>query len=343
MGSETGNEKSSRSNRELGMSPMESQARYGSIAGGGLQADKVTRAVDVMNQIRQSQGDDSRFTAQDLLRDKTATEMRYGRMADTDKFFDKTDQAGRALEAGANIKVGPDGIPRIQYGNLGMKNDQGATILSTMLPSMTATAPTLGQLGGDIKRGITGGTAFSRAAGLPNPEDAQGIMALLSKASPLANALGFDFSPQTGPSTAQMAADYVGGQGMFTPDRSQTFTTPSREELLGNVGIESIPDATDSPAFRDLTPQEILEQPLVSINDLVSSFKKNSILDELIIAELNKEAGERDLDFVNDIINQNQYRDYQQYLQDYPDVRKNLLLGSEPFDRRRTADSYIKR
>jgi hypothetical protein len=281
MGSETGNEKSSRSNRELGMSPMESQARYGSIAGGGLQADKVSRAVDVMNQIRQSQGDDSRFTAQDLLRDKTATEMRYGRMADTDKFFDKTDQAGRALEAGANINVGPDGIPRIQYGNIGMKNDQGATILSTMLPSMTATAPTLGQLGGDIMRGLTGGTAFSRAAGLPNPEDAQGIMGVLSKASPMMNILGFDFSPPTGPSTAQMAQDYVGGQGMFAPDRSLTPTTPSREELLSRVGIESIPDATDSPAFRDLTPQDILDQPLESIDDIVKTFQQSLLIDEL--------------------------------------------------------------
>jgi hypothetical protein len=109
------------------------------------------------------------------------------------------------------------------------------------------------------------------------------------------------------------------------------------------VGIESIADATDAPAFKDLTPQDILEQPLESINDIVSSFKKNAILDELIIDELNKEAGERDLDFVNNIINQNQYRDYQQYLQDYPDLRKNLFLGSEPFDRRRTADSYIRR
>lgn len=317
-----------------GMSPMESQARYGSIAGGGLQPQQVSRSVDVMNQLRQAQGQEPSYTARDLLIDKTQREMQYGRQADTGKFFADLDRTGQALDAGAKIQVGPDGIPRIQYGNIGMKDDQGRTILSTMLPSMSAVAPTLRELGGDIKRGIMGGTAFSRAAGLPNPEDAQGIMALASKASPLLNLLGVDFSPETGPSTRSMAEDYVTQTGIFTPK------VPQRTET---VGIESIPDATDSPAFKDLTPDEILEQPLVAIDDLVSSFKKNAILDELIISELNKQPGERDLDFVNDVINTNQYYDYQQYLQDYPDVRKNLLLASEPFDRRRTADSYIKR
>lgn len=326
-----------------GMSPGESLARYGSIAGGGLQPQQVSRSVDVMNQLRQAQGQEPSYTARDFLTDKTQREMQYGRRADTEKFSADLDRAGQALDTGAKIQVGPDGIPRIQYGNIGMKDDQGRTILSTMLPSMSAVAPTLRELGGDIKRGIMGGTAFSRAAGLPNPEDAQGIMALVPKMSPMLNFLGFDFSSPTSPSTRSMAQDYVGQTGMFTPDRSLTPTTPSREELLSRVGIESIPDATDSPAFADLTPEEILEQPLVAIDDLVSSFKKNAILDELIISELNKQPGERDLDFVNDIINQNQYRDYQQYLQDYPDVRKNLLLASEPFDRRRTADSYIKR
>ena len=318
MGSETGNEKSSRPNRELGMSPMESQARYGSIAGGGLKADTVSSYVDQINKIRQSQDREPSYTAQDLLRDKTATEMKYGR------------------EAQLNERLFGD--------------DSGRTITPSMLDSrgnlmaFTAAPPTFGQLLGDAGRAFTGGTAFTRAAGLPDPSDQTGILAGLPKASPLLRALGINFDTETyGPPNRQMAADYVGQTGMFSPDRSLTPTTPSREELLGRVGIESIPDATDSPAFRDLTPDEILEQPLVAIDDLVSSFKKNAILDELIIDELNKEAGERDLDFVNDIINQNQYRDYQQYLQDYPDVRKNLLLASEPFDRRRTADSYIRR
>jgi len=265
-----------------GMSPMESQARYGSIAGGGLQPQQVSRSVDVMNQLRQAQGQEPSYTARDLLTDKTQREMQYGRQADTQKFFDDLNQAGQALDAGAKIQVGPDGIPRIQYGNIGMKDDQGRTILSTMLPSMSAVAPTLRELGGDIKRGIMGGTAFSRAAGLPNPEDAQGIMALVPKMSPMLNFLGLDFSSPTGPSTRSMAQDYVGQTGMFTPDRSLTPTTPSREELLSRVGIESIPDATDSPAFADMTPQDILEQPLESINEIVDVFKQSQLIEDMV-------------------------------------------------------------
>jgi len=265
-----------------GMSPMESQARYGSIAGGGLQPQQVSRSVDVMNQLRQAQGQEPSYTARDLLTDKTQREMQYGRQADTQKFFADLDRTGQALDAGAKIQVGPDGIPRIQYGNIGMKDDQGRTILSTMLPSMSAVAPTLRELGGDIKRGIMGGTAFSRAAGLPNPEDAQGIMALVPKMSPMLNFLGVDFSPATGPSSRSMAQDYVGQTGMFTPDRSLTPTTPSREELLSRVGIESIPDATDSPAFADMTPQDILEQPLESINEIVDVFKQSQLIEDMV-------------------------------------------------------------
>ena len=265
-----------------GMSPMESQARYGSIAGGGLQPQQVSRSVDVMNQLREAQGQEPSYTARDLLTDKTQREMQYGRRADTEKFFTDLDQAGQALDAGAKVQVGPDGIPRIQYGNIGMKDDQGRTILSTMLPSMSAVSPTLRELGGDIKRGIMGGTAFSRAAGLPNPEDAQGIMAIVPKMSPMLNFLGFDFSSPTGPSTRSMAQDYVGQTGMFTPDRSLTPTTPSRKELLSRVGIESIPDATDSPAFADMTPQDILEQPLESIHEIVDVFKQSQLIEDMV-------------------------------------------------------------
>ena len=308
-----------------GMSPMESQARYGSIAGGGLQPQQVSRSVDVMNQLRQAQGQEPSYTARDFLTDKTQREMQYGRQADTQKFSADLDRAGQALDAGAKIQVGPDGIPRIQYGNIGMKDDQGRTILSTMLPSMSAVAPTFGQLGGDIKRGIMGGTAFSRAAGLPNPEDAQGIMALASKGSPLLNFLGVDFSPATGPSSRSMAQDYVGGQGMFTPDRSMTPTTPSREELLSRVGIESIPDATDSPAFKDLTPQEILETPLESFADIEKAFKQGALIDDLLREDyMSPTGGQGSRDYL-EMTTTPFYKKYQELYEQYPDLYKSVF------------------
>ena len=299
-----------------GMSPMESQARYGSIAGGGLQPQQVSRSVDVMNQLREAQGQEPSYTARDLLTDKTQREMQYGRRADTQKFFADLDRAGQALDAGAKIQVGPDGIPRIQYGNIGMKDDQGRTILSTMLPSMSAVAPTLRELGGDIKRGIMGGTAFSRAAGLPNPEDAQGIMALASKASPLLNLLGVDFSPATGPSTRSMAQDYVGQTGMFTP------IVPQRTET---VGIESIPDATDSPAFKDLTPQEILETPLESFAEIEQAFKQGALIDDILRDDyMSPTGGQGSRDYL-EMTTTPFYKKYQELYEQYPDLYKSIF------------------
>jgi hypothetical protein len=220
---------------------MESQARFGSIAGAGLKPEAISQQVSRINELRREQDREPSYTAQDLLRDKTATEMRYGREAQLTPLA--PDMSGRTitpsmLDARGNIRA------------------------------FTAAPPTFSQLGGDIMRGITGGTAFTRAAGLPNPEDAQGIMALASKASPLLNLLGVDFSPQTGPATRSMAQDYVGQTGMFTPVRRQ--------------GIESIPDATDSPAFSDMTPQDILETPLESIDDIVKTFKQSFLVEELL-------------------------------------------------------------
>jgi len=295
---------------------MESQARYGSIAGGGLQPQQVSRSVDVMNQLREAQGQEPSYTARDLLTDKTQREMQYGRRADTQKFFADLDRAGQALDAGAKIQVGPDGIPRIQYGNIGMKDDQGRTILSTMLPSMSAVAPTLRELGGDIKRGIMGGTAFSRAAGLPNPEDAQGIMALASKASPLLNLLGVDFSPATGPSTRSMAQDYVGQTGMFTP------IVPQRTET---VGIESIPDATDSPAFKDLTPQEILETPLESFAEIEQAFKQGALIDDILRDDyMSPTGGQGSRDYL-EMTTTPFYKKYQELYEQYPDLYKSIF------------------
>ena len=48
------------------------------------------------------------------------------------------------------------------------------------------------------------------------------------------------------------------------------------------VGIESIPDATDAPAFKDLTPQDILKQPLESINDVIQGIQQGELMLDII-------------------------------------------------------------
>ena len=292
--------KSTRTRATSGMSPMESQARYGSIAGGGLKADTVSSFVNQINNLRQAQGQEPSYTAQDLLADKTATEMKYGR------------------EARLNESLFGD--------------DSGRTITPSMLDSrgnimaFTAAPPTFRQLLGDASRAFTGGTAFTRAAGLPDPSDQTGILSALPKMSPMLNLLGFNPEKKAvGPTNLAMAQDYVGGQGMFAPDRSMTPTTPSREELLSRVGIESIPDATDSPAFKDLTPQEILETPLESFAEIEQAFKQGALIDDILREDyMSPTGGQGSRDYL-EMTTTPFYKKYQELYEQYPDLYKSIF------------------
>jgi len=79
----------------------------------------------------------------------------YQRGADIQKFVDKNIMYQTGLERGAKTFTGPDGIERLNLAGTGIKDPRtGATMLSMQTPSLTATAPTFGQLVGDIRRGI---------------------------------------------------------------------------------------------------------------------------------------------------------------------------------------------
>ena len=79
----------------------------------------------------------------------------YQRGADIQKFVDRSILADRAKAAGATSSTGPDGIERLNLVGTGIKDPvTGATMLSMQAPSLTATAPTFGQLAGDIRRGL---------------------------------------------------------------------------------------------------------------------------------------------------------------------------------------------
>ena len=79
----------------------------------------------------------------------------YQRGADIQKFVDKNIMYQTGLERGAKTFTGPDGIERLNLAGKGIKDPRtGATMLSMQTPSLTATAPTFGQLVGDIRRGI---------------------------------------------------------------------------------------------------------------------------------------------------------------------------------------------
>ena len=301
MGSETGNKKpqSSRPASELGMSPMESQARYGNIAGGGLKADTVSSYVDQINKLRQSQGQSADYTAQDLLRDKTATEMKYGR------------------EAQLNERLFGD--------------DSGRDITPSMLDSrgnlmaFTAAPPTFREMLGDVGRAFTGGTAFTKAVGIPNQVDQQGILAALPTVSPMLNVLGLNRQAGAMGPPMDLAGDYLSGKGLFKSKATTTPTTPSREELLSRVGIESIPDATDSPAFKDLTPQDILETPLESFADIEKAFKQGALIDDLLREDyMSPTGGQGSRDYL-EMTTTPFYKQYQELYKQYPDLYKSIF------------------
>lgn len=81
---------------------------------------------------------------------------KYRRPADVEKYAKelRTMEAGDVL--GAKKFVGADGVERVSFVGTGMKDEQGRTILSKQIPQLTAQAPTLRQLGGDIARGVMG-------------------------------------------------------------------------------------------------------------------------------------------------------------------------------------------
>ena len=112
---------------------------------------------------------------------------------------------------------------------------------------------------------------------------------------------------------------------MFTPDRSLTPTTPSREELLSRVGIESIPDATDSPAFKDLTPQEILETPLESFAEIEQAFKQGALIDDILREDyMSPTGGQGSRDYL-EMTTTPFYKKYQELYEQYPDLYKSIF------------------
>jgi hypothetical protein len=83
-------------------------------------------------------------------------QQKYPRGLDYQRFLDKSKQYFNAQSIGGKEVMGPDGIMRLQMSgaDVPMKDAQGRTILSMMRPELTAQAPTLGQLVGDMGRGI---------------------------------------------------------------------------------------------------------------------------------------------------------------------------------------------
>jgi len=127
---------------------------------------------------------EQRRTFQDILKEKTTREMEYGRPVQIAEGVDKF------------------GRPR----------------------AFAATAPTLSQLGGDIKRAIFGGTAFTKAAGLPDPRNYEGILKGVGR---------FGISPAT--IGVNMIKEALTSKGVLPPMREQQ-APPIEAYLDATVG-----------------------------------------------------------------------------------------------------------
>ena len=94
---------------------------------------------------------------------------KYRRPADVEKYAKNLQviEAGEVL--GAKRFVGPDGVERVNFVGTGMKDEQGRTIVSKTVPQLTAQAPTLRQLGGDIARGVMGYNTLKYTDGSNQP------------------------------------------------------------------------------------------------------------------------------------------------------------------------------
>lgn len=163
---------------------------------------------------------------------------KYQRGADIQRYVDKSAMYQTALEQGAKT-FSPDGIERVNLAGTGFKDPKtGATMLSMMKPSLTATAPTFGQLVGDIGRGlgsiVKGGADFLTSGGITG--------ALLQGAKDL-------FTDPTG--TAKNM--YYGAQDMmkgYNPlTKSTVAPTPEiKAEPLPGLDLEAKMSAYSDPS-----------------------------------------------------------------------------------------------
>ena len=108
---------------------------------------------------------------------------KYRRPADVEKYAKdlRTMETGDVL--GAKKFTGPDGVERVSFVGTGMKDEQGRTILSKQIPELTAQAPTLKQLGGDIARGVMGYRTIEYVNDKPTMVEKKGLVGTITDAA----------------------------------------------------------------------------------------------------------------------------------------------------------------
>lgn len=150
-----GIEKEKARNRAMG--PGQSMAMAGNTGLAGLSERQVNDIQKGIQTINQATKGDKGSSYQAIGQNINEVGSKYQRPSDVQAYADKMDIFNQGIMGGGNIVEGPDGILRLQFGKDNIvRNALGQQMLSMMLPQLNATAPTLSQLGGDIKRAFTG-------------------------------------------------------------------------------------------------------------------------------------------------------------------------------------------
>jgi hypothetical protein len=139
-----------------GMSPGQSLAMAGNTGLASITEADANKLQNAIRNVNQATGGDQGSSFKDIGQKIGEIGSKYRRPADVANFVKDMSTVSDAINKGATIFQTPDGIQRVNFVGTGIKDDQGRTILSKQIPNLNATAPSLGQAGGDIARAVTG-------------------------------------------------------------------------------------------------------------------------------------------------------------------------------------------
>tara|TARA_R100001591_G_scaffold43363_1_gene54548 strand:- start:193 stop:1335 length:1143 start_codon:yes stop_codon:yes gene_type:complete len=167
-----------------GMGPGQSRAMAGNVGLASVSEADAVKLQNAIQNINRATGGDRGSSFQDIAQNIAEQGSKFRRPADTERYINSMSQISDAINQGATVFTGPDGMQRVNFAGTGIKDpDTGATILSRQIPELTAVAPTLGQLGGDISRALTGYNTleFPQGSNVPTMVRKGGLADVLSK------------------------------------------------------------------------------------------------------------------------------------------------------------------
>jgi len=170
----------------FGMGPGQSMAMAGNTGLAGVEQKQAEQIQNAIRNINRATGDNQGSSFKDIGQNIGEVGSKYRRPADVENYVKNLSAINNALNQGASVFTGPDGIQRVNFNKTGIKDDQGRTILSKQLPNLNATDPSLGQLGGDIGRALTGYNSLQYtdpSSNIPEMVNREGLGSLVAKAA----------------------------------------------------------------------------------------------------------------------------------------------------------------